>query len=205
MTLEQKLKNSLTGVIYDPNEKEIITEQYRCTDILYEFNQIRPTDLKKRDEVLKRFFAEVGEGCHIEGQLNATWGCNTHFGKGIYANHNLTLIDDGEIFVGDYTMFGPNVTIATAGHPIDPELRKKPYQYNLTVHIGSNVWLGAGVVVLPGVSIGDNSVVGAGSIVTKDIPADVIAVGNPCKVLREIGEHDKEYYYKDRKIDYSTL
>ena len=98
-------------------------------------------------------------------------------------------------------MFGPNVVIATAGHPINPTLRRQVYQYNIPVHIGNNVWLGAGVLVMPGVTIGDNSVIGAGSVVTKDIPANVIAVGNPCRVLREIGEHDKEYYFKDRKID----
>jgi galactoside O-acetyltransferase len=98
-------------------------------------------------------------------------------------------------------MLGPNVVIATAGHPILPELREKALQYNLPVHIGKNCWLGAGVIVLPGVTIGDNTVIGAGSVVTKDIPANVVAVGNPCKVLREINEHDKEFYYKDRKID----
>ena len=109
--------------------------------------------------------------------------------------------DDTHIYVGDYTMIGPNVTIATAGHPILPVLREQAYQYNASVHIGRNCWLGAGVIVLPGVTIGDNSVIGAGSIVTKDIPANVIAVGNPCRVLREISDHDREYYFKDKKID----
>ena len=97
-------------------------------------------------------------------------------------------------------MFGPNVTVATAGHPVDPELRRQVAQFNMPVHIGNNVWIGAGSVLLPGVSIGDNSVIGAGSIVTKDIPANVVAVGNPCRVLREIGEHDREFYYRDRRI-----
>jgi galactoside O-acetyltransferase len=115
------------------------------------------------------------------------------------------MVDDTHIYVGDCTMFGPNVTVATAGHPIDPELRAKAYQYNMPVRIGKNCWLGAGVIVLPGVTIGDNTVIGAGSVVTKDIPANVVAVGNPCKVLRPINERDKEYYFKDRKIDYSDL
>jgi galactoside O-acetyltransferase len=128
-----------------------------------------------------------------------------HFGKGVYANFNLTMVDDTHIYVGDYTMFGPNVTVATAGHPINPELRSKAYQYNMPVHIGKNCWLGAGVVVLPGVTIGDNTVIGAGSIVTKDIPSNVVAVGNPCKVLREIGEHDRVFYYKDKRIDEEIL
>ena len=118
----------------------------------------------------------------------------------MYANFNLTLVDDTEITVGEYTMFGPNVTLATAGHPILPELREKGYQYNAPVHIGRNCWLGAGVIVLPGVSIGENTVVGAGSVVTKDLPANVIAVGTPARVVREINEHDKEYYFRNLKI-----
>ena len=124
-----------------------------------------------------------------------------HFGKNIYANFNLTLVDDTHIYVGDYTMFGPNVTVATAGHPIEPTLREKGYQYNATVTIGKNCWIGAGVVIVPGITIGDNVVIGAGSVVTKDLPSNVVAVGNPCKVLREVNERDKEYYFKDRKIN----
>lgn len=102
-------------------------------------------------------------------------------------------------------MFGPNVVVVTAGHPLLPELREKGYQYNASVHIGRNCWIGAGVIIVPGITVGDNVVIGAGSIVTKDIPSNVLAVGNPCRVLREINEHDREYYFKDRKIDYSAL
>ena len=109
-------------------------------------------------------------------------------------------MDDGDIYVGDNVMFGPNVTLATAGHPVHPEFRKEGMQFNIPIHIGNNVWIGAGAIVLPGVSIGDDSVIGAGSVVTKDIPSGGVAVGNPCRVLREIGEKDRIYYYKDRKI-----
>ena len=122
-------------------------------------------------------------------------------GDFVYANFNLTLVDDGEIYIGSHCMIGPNVTIATAGHPVEPGLRRIGIQFNMPVHIGENVWIGAGAVVVPGVTIGDNSVIGAGSVVTRDIPANVVAVGNPCSVLREIGERDRIYYYKDRKID----
>ena len=125
-----------------------------------------------------------------------------HFGEWVYANFNLTLVDDGHIYIGDHTMIGPNVTIATAGHPILPELREKEMQYNVDVKIGRNVWIGAGAIIVPGVTIGDNTVIGAGSVVTKDIPANVVAVGNPCRVMREINDHDKKYYYKDKKINY---
>lgn len=146
-------------------------------------------------------FAEIGEGCYIEPPFHSNFGGgHCHFGKMVYANFNLTLVDDTHIYVGDYTMFGPNVTVATAGHPICPELREKVYQYNMPVHIGKNCWIGAGVLIMPGVTIGDNTVIGAGSVVTKDIPANVLAFGSPCRVQREIGEHDREYYWRDRKI-----
>lgn len=190
-----------TGEVYDPTDPEIAKEQLKCLDRLYDFNMTRPTEGEKRTAMLKEMFAEIGEGCYIEPPFHANFGGkHIHFGKNVYANFNLTCVDDTHIYVGDYTMIGPNVTVATAGHPILPELREKAYQYNMPVHIGRNCWLGAGVVVLPGVTIGDNTVIGAGSIVTKDIPSGVVAVGNPCRVLREIGEHDREYYFKDRKL-----
>ena len=195
-----------TGEIYLPGDDEILEEQFQCQEKLYDYNQTRPSEGEKRSKLLKEMFAEIGDGCYIEPPLRANWGGHfVHFGKNIYANFNLTLVDDTHIYVGDATMFGPNVTIATAGHPILPELREQAYQYNMPVRIGKNCWLGAGVIVMPGVTIGDNTVIGAGSIVTKDIPANVVAVGNPCRVMREIGEHDREYYFKERRIDYENL
>lgn len=194
-----------SGRIYFCTDEELAKEQLKCLDKLYDYNQTRPTEAARRKQLLKELFAEVGKNCYVEPPLHANWAKHTHFGSNVYANFNLTLVDDTDIFVGDSVMFGPNVTVATAGHPVDPELRRKVAQFNLPVHIGNNVWIGAGAVILPGVSIGDNSVVGAGSIVTRDIPANVVAVGNPCRVLREIGEHDREYYYKDRRIDLNTL
>ena len=192
-----------SGEIYNPSDDTIFEEQIKCLDRLYDFNTTRPTELDKRSQMLKEMLAEVGENCYIEPPFHSNWGGkNVHLGKNVYFNFNATLVDDTHIYIGDCTMLGPNVVIATAGHPILPELREKALQYNLPVHIGRNCWLGAGVIVLPGVTIGDNTVIGAGSVVTKDIPANVVAVGNPCKVLREINEHDKEYYYKDRKIEY---
>ena len=123
----------------------------------------------------------------------------------MYANFNLTLVDDTHIYVGDCTMFGPNVTVATAGHPILPQLRAQGYQYNAAVHIGKNCWIGAGAVILPGITIGDNVVVGAGSVVTKDLPDNVVAVGNPCRVLRPVSDKDREYYFKQHAIDPALL
>ena len=168
------------GALYLPGDESLQREQLQCMDRLFEFNQVRPSDLERKNALLKEMFAEIGEDCYIETPLRANWGGrHVHFGKNIYTNFNLTLVDDTHIHVGDYCQIGPNVVLATAGHPILPELREKGYQYNAPVRIGRNCWLGAGVVVVPGVTIGDNVVVGAGSVVTRDLPDNVIAVGNP--------------------------
>lgn len=199
MSMKEKMHS---GELYLPNDDEIMAEQLRRLDRLYDFNLTRPSELDRREALLKEMFAEIGTGCYIEPPFHANHaGAHVHFGNNIYANFNLTMVDDTHIYVGDCTMFGPNVTVATAGHPILPELREKAYQFNMPVHIGRNCWLGAGVIVLPGVTIGDNTVVGAGSIVTKDLPANVVAVGNPCHVLREINDRDHKYYFKELKIN----
>ena len=190
-----------SGELYDPADESIMEEQFDCQELLYEYNQTRPHEQARRTELLCRMFAEIGDNCYIEPPFHANWGGHhVHFGKNVYANFNLTMVDDTHIFVGDYTMFGPNVTVASAGHPINPELRQRALQYNIPVHIGKNCWIGAGVIVVPGVTIGDNVVVGAGSVVTKDLPDNVVAVGNPCRVLRPVSEHDREFYFKNRRI-----
>lgn len=195
-----------TGDLYLPNDAAITEEQNACLELLYTFNQTRPSEQEKRNQLLKQMFAEIGENCYIEPPFHANFGGkHVHFGKNIYANFNLTMVDDGHIYVGDYTMFAPSVIVSTAGHPILPKLRETVYQYNMPVHIGKNCWIGAGAIILPGVTIGDQVVVGAGSVVTKDLPSNVVAVGNPCQVIREINEHDRVYYFKNRKIDWDTL
>lgn len=195
-----------TGELYLPNDESITAEQLKCLDKLYDYNMTRPSEQQKRTELLREMLAEVGEGCYIEAPFYANWGGkHVHFGEYVYANFNLTLVDDTHIYVGDRTMFGPNVTVATAGHPILPELREKVYQFNAPVHIGRNCWIGAGAIILPGITIGDNTVVGAGSVVTKDLPPNVIAAGNPCKVMRWIGQRDKEFYFKGKKINWMAI
>ena len=195
-----------TGEIYDPGDSDIMKEQIKCLEMLYDFNMTRPSEFEKRESMLKKMFAEIGSNCYIEPPFHANWGGrHVHFGNLVYANFNLTMVDDTHIYVGDYTMFGPNVTVATAGHPIVPELREKAYQYNFPVRIGRNCWIGAGALIMPGITIGDNVVVGAGSVVTKDLPSNVVAVGNPCRILREIGDYDREYYFKGRKIPDNLL
>ncbi len=195
-----------TGELYLPGDDEIMQEQLRRLEQLYDYNHTRPGEQERRAALLKEMFAEIGEGCYIEPPFYANHaGAFVHFGKNIYCNFGVTMVDDTDIYVGDCTMFGPNVTVATAGHPVLPELRRQQYQYNASVRIGENCWIGAGAVILPGVTIGDNTVIGAGSIVTKDIPANVIAVGNPCRVVREIGAHDREYYFRDKRICWEEM
>lgn len=196
----------LAGLIYDPADPEIISAQAAYADRLWAFNQLRPCDAGEKERYLKEVFAACGEGCWVELPLRANWGGHhVSFGNRVYANFNLTLVDDGPIFVGDNVLFGPNVTIATANHPIEPGLRSRGLQYNRAVHIGGNVWIGAGAVVVPGVRIGEGSVIGAGSVVTRDIPAGVVAVGNPCRVLRPIGERDRACFFRGERIDWENL
>ncbi|MBO7151397.1 MAG: sugar O-acetyltransferase [Clostridia bacterium] len=195
-----------SGELYLPTDEEIMKEQLVCLERLYEFNHTRPLEQEKRQRLLKEMFAEIGENCYLEPPFHSNWGGrNIHLGNNIYGNFNLTLVDDTHSYVGDNTMFGPNVTVATAGHPINAELREKGYQYNAPVSIGRNCWIGAGALIMPGVTIGDNVVIGAGSVVTKDIPSNVVAVGNPCRVLRPVNEKDDIYYFKDNKIDWNGL
>lgn len=202
MEIQEIKKRMYSGKLYYCDNETLANEQLKSLEMLYDFNATRPLEQEKRKELLKNMFAEIGENCYIEPPLHANWGGkNVHFGNGVYANFNLTLVDDCDIFVGDNVMFAPNVTITTGTHPIHPILRSKKAQYNLPVHIGNNVWIGAGVTILPGVKIGDNTVIGAGSVVTKDIPANVVAIGSPCKVFRDINENDMKYYNKNMEID----
>ncbi len=195
-----------TGELYFCSDESILKEQVECLERLYDYNQTRPSEGEKRFKMLSEMCAECGENVYIEPPFHSNWGGKyCHFGKNVYANFNLTCVDDTDIYVGEYTMLGPNVVLASAGHPILPELREKIYQYNMPVRIGRNCWLGAGVIVMPGVTIGDGTVIGAGSVVTKDIPAGVVAVGNPCRVMRQISEHDREYYFKDKKINWDEI
>lgn len=190
------------GLIYNPNVPTLLARQTAALEKLYEYNATRPSEGARRVELLGSMLGSAGADCYIEPPFHANWGgLNVHFGDRVYANFNLTVVDDGPIHVGNSVMFGPGVTLTTGGHPVDPELRAAGGQFNLPIRIEDNAWIGAGVLVMPGVTIGANSVIGAGSVVTKDIPADVVAVGSPCRVLRPIGPRDREFYWRDRQID----
>lgn len=200
----RKLMHS--GDIYSPEDPTILAEQTQAMLPMYEYNQTLPTEGKKRQALLKKMVAAVGKDCYIEPPFHANWGGHhIKLGNHVYANFNLTIADDTYVTIGDNTMIGPNVTMSSAAHPILPELRKHGYQYNLPIKIGSNCWLGAGVIILPGVTIGDNSVIGAGAVVTRDIPANVVAMGISAKVSRQISEHDREFYYRNRRINSQLL
>ena len=198
MDIREKMKKRK---LYYSNDEKLMKEKLECFNLLYDFNMTRPSEMEKRMILMKKLLAEVGNNCYIEPPLHANWGKNTHLGNDVYANFNLTLVDDTDIYIGNNVLIGPNVIIDTGTHPVKPDIRKKQAQFNVPVYIGDNVWIGGGSIILPGVKVGKNSVIGAGSVVTKDIPENVVAVGNPCRVLREIGEKDLKYYYKDLEID----
>ena len=166
-----------------------------------EYNQLRADDTKRKDELIRQILGKTGKNIWIEAPFYCDYGYNIEVGDNFYTNFNCTILDVGKVIIGDNVMLAPNVAIYTAGHPIHPDSRNSGYEYGIGITIGNNVWIGGNTIINPGVSIGDNTVIGAGSVVTKDIPANVIAAGVPCKVIREITEADRDYYYKDRKFD----
>lgn len=196
MTEQEKMKK---GYLWKDDDENMAL-QARTKGLVSQFNSLPPESMKERAELLKEIFGNVGENVWIVPPLTAAVGKYVSIGEGTYANMNLTLIDDWKITIGKNVLIGPNVTLSTTGHPVHPKHRADG-MYSFPVTIGDNVWLGANVVVLPGVTIGENAVIGAGSVVTKDIPANVVAFGTPCRVVREINEHDDEYYFKDRRFD----
>lgn len=197
MTIREKMKN---GMLYIDIGEGLDEERESCKELLYDYNHTRPSEKTKRKDLLKELLGDMGDDIWIEPPVHMAYGKNVHIGNHFYANFNLVIVDDIDVHIGEHVMIAPNVTITPTGHPVDPDLRKPGTQFSIPVRIGNNVWIGSNVVILPGVTIGDNSVIGAGSVVTHDIPKNVVAVGNPCRVLREINERDKEIYYKNRLV-----
>lgn len=168
---------------------------------IYEYNLLRPDETEKIDILLKDILGKTGENVFIEAPFHCDYGKNIEVGENFFANYNLTILDVGKVITGSNVQIAPNVSIYTAGHPIHPESRNSGYEYGIGVTIGDNVWLGGNVIINPGMHIGNNAVIGSGSVVTKDIPDNVVAVGNPCKVIKEITAEDRKYYYKNREFD----
>ena len=182
-------------------EIEIENQRQLAKDLCFDYNNTRPTDVKRKDELLTQLLGSRGKSIWMEAPIHFAYGSNTHMGDHVYANFNLTIVDDGQCHIGNYVMFAPNVVISTTGHPLHPSLRDKGAQFSLPVVIKDHVWIGSNVTIMPGVTIGENSVIGAGSVVTRDIPANVVACGVPCKVMRPITDEDLIYVRKGVKIN----
>ena len=183
------------GYLYDANyDQQIIAERTRCADLCYEFNQCRPSDTKKQKELLTKILGSMKENPVITAPFYCDYGFNISIGKNFYTNYNVTILDGAKVTFGDNVFIAPNCVFSTAGHAIDSEQRSRGLEIALPITVGDNVWIGTNVSVLPGVTIGNNTIIGAGSVVNKNIPEGVIAAGNPCKVIRKITEEDKKKY-----------
>jgi len=208
MTLKEQMHNGLVyveGGHTNPEdiayEQETYEQRQLAKELCFDYNHTRPTELEKKQEILDKLLGGRGKSIWLEAPINFAYGSNTFIGDHFYANFNLTVVDDGECRIGDYVMIAPNVVISTTGHPVHPSFRDKGAQFSLPVVIKDHVWIGSNVTILPGVTIGENSVIGAGSVVTRDIPDNVVAGGVPCRVMREITDEDKLYYRKGVKIN----
>ena len=168
---------------------------------IFRFNNLEPGHFAEKDKLLKEILGKTGERVNIEAPFHCDYGYNIEVGEDFFANYNFTVLDVGKVKIGANAQIAPTVSIYTAGHPIHPESRNSGYEYGIEITIGDNVWIGGNTCIMPGVKIGNNVVIGAGSVVTKDLPDNVIAVGNPCRVIREISEEDRDFYYKDRRFD----
>lgn len=191
----------LAGLPYKAWLDGLSEERLAAREKVARFNQLAPSDKATQQEVLLSLFKQAGPEVTVEAPFRCDYGSNISIGNNFFANFNCVMLDVAEITIGENVMFAPNVSLYTAGHPVHPDSRNSGYEYGLPITIGNNVWLGGNVVVNPNVTIGDNVVIGSGSVVTKDIPANSIAMGNPCRVVREITEDDRDYYYRDRKFD----
>lgn len=186
------------------SDDAVMEEQKKCRKILQKLNFADRSDFETLMEIVKELLGK-SENAFINPPFYCDYGKHIEVGKNFFANYNCTIIDVAKVKIGDNCQFAPNVSIYTAGHPVHPVARNSMYEYGIEVTVGDNVWIGGNTVIMPGVNIGSNTVIGAGSVVTKDIPDWVVAAGNPCKVIREIAEEDFEYYYKDRKFDKESM
>lgn len=199
--MKSEKEKMISGKLYKAFGEELLAERQRAKEMIFDFNSLRPSQIDKRNKILISLLGKTKDKFFIEPPFRCDYGYNIKIGANFYSNYNLIIIDCATVTIGDNVLIGPNVGIYTAGHPLHYEVRNQEYEYAFPITIGDNVWIGGNVVINPGVSIGENSVIGSGSVVTKDIPNNVIAIGNPCKVLREITDYDRQYYFKNLKIE----
>ena len=189
------------GVLYDANyDLELVAERIAAKELCFELNNLRPSMTMKREEIIRRLLGKAGVNCCIESPFYCDYGYNIEVGDNFFINSGCVILDGARVTFGDNVFVAPHCGFYTAGHPLDHERRNMGLEYALPITIGNNVWIGGHVCILPGVSIGDNSVIGAGSVVNKDIPAGILAAGNPCRVIREITEADRHRYPKIIKL-----
>lgn len=191
----------LAGLPYKAWLDGLSEERMACRKQIHAFNLLPPEEEDRAEEMIHALLGKAGKNAWINAPFHCDYGYNIEVGDNFFANYGLTILDVAKVVIGDNAQIAPNVSIYTAGHPVHPDSRNSGYEYGIPVTIGDNVWIGGDVVILPGVTIGSNSIIGAGSVVTKDVPEWVIAAGNPCKVVRKITEEDRKYYYKDREFD----
>ena len=191
----------LAGLPYKAWLDGLAEERLENKKRVFRFNNMEPDKFEEKIKLIKEIFGKTGENVFVEAPFHCDYGYNIEVGENFFANYNLTILDVGKVKIGANAQIAPNVSIYTAGHPVHPESRNTGYEYGIPITIGDNVWIGGSVTILPGVTIGSNVVIGAGSVVTRDLPDNVIAAGNPCRVIRTITEEDRDFYYRDRKFD----
>ena len=191
----------LAGLPYKAWLDGLAEERLENKKRVFRFNNMEPDKFEEKIAMIKEIFGKTGENIFVEAPFHCDYGYNIEVGENFFANYNLTILDVGKVKIGANAQIASNVSIYTAGHPVHPESRNTGYEYGIPITIGDNVWIGGSVTILPGVTIGSNVVIGAGSVVTKDLPDNVIAAGNPCRVIRTITEEDRDFYYRDRKFD----
>lgn len=199
--MDSEKAKMISGKPYKAFDDRLLKERQYAKEQVFNFNSFRPDEIAKRNELLKKLLGKTKSTFFIEPPFRCDYGYNIEIGENFYSNYNLIILDCAKVIIGDNVLIGPNVSIYTAGHPLHYEKRNQEYEYAFPISIGNSVWIGGNVVINPGIIIGDNSVIGSGSVIVKDIPSDVIAIGNPCKVLRKISKDDKLYYYKKLKFE----
>ena len=191
----------LAGLPYKAWMDGLSQERLENKKRIFAFNHLEPDRFEEKEKLLKEILGKTGEYVNIEAPFHCDYGYNIEVGENFFANYNFTVLDVGKVRIGANAQIAPNVSIYTAGHPVHPDSRNSGYEYGINISIGDNVWIGGNVCILPGVTIGDNVVIGAGSVVTKDVPDNVIAAGNPCRIIRTITEEDRDFYFRDLRFD----